>query len=179
MVYGKASSVVTDGAIDQNAGFTHSTFEESPWVEIDLGTSQSVAVTRTIMRHYPSRSSITFRSCGFTVTVDSTICGENQIVLSANTLGALTTDTVCGSTLSGSTVRVSLPTGGRRYLQVTEVEVYGPGILASSTCYSNTSPDVYPYMNQCKTCSGPGPSQVSCPFHCRAATELMAELPLL
>ena len=99
-IYGKAASVVTDGAINHDsmapshAGFMCSYFEESPWVEIDLGSSQSVAVTRMIMRHSPSRSSITFRSSGFTVTVDSTIYVENQIVLTANTLGALTTDTI-------------------------------------------------------------------------------------
>lgn len=156
--YGGAASLVVDGST--TTGFLHSDLEVSPWVQVDLGNSDLVAVVRTTMRD-DERPGITLRNVGFSVTVDTVVCANNQPVVWV--VGALTTDTVCGAALSGSKVRVSLPSGGRRFLQISEVEVYGLALLANYACYSNSGTNVYKYMNKCESCSGPGPSQcLSC-----------------
>ena len=111
---------------------THSHYEVAPWQEIDLGENKEVALTRTtfIMKQHATR---TARNNGFTITVDGEVCGSDQPAVgwqhgsfaADSDQGSLTTDTVCGSILVGAKVRLSLPTGGKRFLGIGELEVCG------------------------------------------------------
>lgn len=149
-------SYVTDGQFNQ---FSHSPFETNPWVEVALDGNKQIRLARITFRGQPVSEGNYFdefplRNSGYSIHVNSALCAENQGVAAYG--GSFTMDSVCGSTLTGNKVRLSLPTGGRRFLMVAELEVYGPDVHSSTTCFSGTQ---YPVSQPCATCDGSGPSQ--------------------
>lgn len=94
----------------------------------------------------------------FRIKVGDSYCKQKDTgAIDWNLPQPFTGDFTCAESLFGDTVTVELP-GKNRILQLCEVEVYAPWgetPFETSKCYGG---HVYPHMEACKTCNGPGPT---------------------
>jgi hypothetical protein len=153
--WGGGLKAVTDGILTNDQLYSHSKYEINPWVQVSLNGDKQVAVIRTTFRGQKGYDFITYRNSGFKISVNDNTCVEEQGVAAIN--GPITMDSICTSELTGNRVRLSLPTGGKRFLMVNELEVYGPAMKQSGSCFNSDTK--YPISKSCATCDGPGPSQ--------------------